>query len=190
MDRGPLDERRNTLEDEFFRKHSAEVTARLRSTHQRAAARQAMAGSSGISDEAVLDRLIDEGLTPASVAAVALAPLVAVAWADRKLEEKERQAVLAEAAKSGLTADTAGYELLESWLREAPPPSLLAAWREYAGALASSMDANARRELREALVGRAKAVATAAGGGFAGFGSKVSDAEQAVLRSVEDALAD
>lgn len=99
-----------------------------------------MAASSGITDEAVLDRLIDEGLTPASIAAVALAPLVAVAWADRKLEEKERKVVLEEAEKSGIRAGAAEYDLLSrTWLLTPPPPSLLAAWREYAQALAGSM---------------------------------------------------
>ena len=189
MGRDNPDDRKSTLEEEFFRKQNAEVIARLRATQDREQARKAMAATSGISDTAVLDRLIDQGLTPASVAAVALIPLVAVAWADRNVEEKERRAVLDEAAKSGLTADMAGYALLEGWLREAPPPSLLATWTEYARALASNMEAGDRRQFRDTLLARAKAVATAAGGGFAGIGSKVSDAEQAVLRSVEEALA-
>lgn len=189
MDRGPLEERKNILEEEFFRKQNAEVIARLRAAQERAQTREAMAATSGITDAAVLDRLIDQGLNPASVAAVALVPLVAVAWADRKLEEKERRAVLDEAASLGLTADMAGYELLDGWLRQAPPPSLLATWAEYARALASNMEAGDRREFRDTLLARAKAVATAAGGGFAGLGAKVSDAEQAVLRSVEEALA-
>ena len=189
MERGPLDERKNALEEEFFRKHNAETTTRLRATQARTQARDAMAATSGINDAAILDRLIDQGLNPASVAAVALVPLVAVAWADGKLEEKERRAVLEGAASSGLTADMAGYELLDSWLREAPPPSLMAAWVDYARALASNMEPDDRREFRETLLTRAKAVATAVGGGFAGLGSKVSDAEHAVLQSVEGALA-
>lgn len=189
MGRGPLEERKNTLEEEFFRKQNAEVIARLRATQEREHAREAMAKTSGITDAAVLDRLIDQGLNPASIAAVALVPLVAIAWADRKVEDKERRAVLDEAASSGLTADMAGYELLDNWLREAPPPALLATWAEYARALASNMEAGDRRNFRDTLLARAKAVATAAGGGFGGLVSKVSDAEQAVLRAVEEALA-
>ncbi|MBA4179918.1 MAG: hypothetical protein C0506_04950 [Anaerolinea sp.] len=189
MEQNPLEERKNTLEEEFFRKQNAEAIARLRTTQDRAQAREAMAATSGISDGAVLDRLIDQGLNPASLAAVALVPLVAVAWADRKIEEKERRAVLEVAASSGLTSDMPGYELLDSWLRQAPPPSLLATWADYARALAASMEAGDRRDFRNTLLARAKTVATAAGGGFAGRGSKVSGAEEAVLRSVEEALA-
>lgn len=190
MGREHPDDRKSTLEEEFFRKQNDEVIARLRATKDQAQTREAMAAASGITDAAVLDRLIDQGLNPASVAAMALAPLVAVAWADRNVEEKERRAVLAEAAKSGLTADMAAYELLDGWLRQPPPPSLLTTWVEYARALAANMDAGDRRHFRDTLLARAKAVATAAGGGFAGIGSKVSDAEQAILRSVEEALAD
>ena len=189
MGKGPLDDRKNALEEEFFRKENAAVIARLRATQERGQQREAMAAASGITDEAVLDRLIDQGLNAASSAAVALVPLVAVAWADRKLDESERRAVLAEAASSGLGAGTAGYELLEGWLRQAPPPSLLATWVEYAQALASNMEAGDRQTFRDTLLTRAKAVATAAGGGFAGLGSKVSGAEQAVLRTIEEALA-
>lgn len=189
MDGNSLEDRKNTLEEEFFRKQNAAVIAKLRATQERTQAREAIAATSGITDPATLDRLIDQGLTAASVAAVALVPLVAVAWADRKVEEKERRAVLDEAAKSGLTAGTAGYDLLDGWLRAAPPASLLDTWADYTGALAASMEPGDRREFRETLLARAKAVATAAGGGIAGLGSKVSDAEQRVLRSVEDVLA-
>ena len=154
MDRGPLDERKNTLEEEFFRKQNAEVTARLRATHERT---QAHAASSGITDAAVLDRLLEQGLSPASIAAVALVPLVAIAWADRKIEEKERRAVLDEAAKSGLTADMPGYDMLDGWLRQAPPPSLLATWVDYAQGLASNMSAEDRLAFRTTLLARAKA---------------------------------
>ncbi|MFN0146125.1 MAG: hypothetical protein ACKVT1_06410 [Dehalococcoidia bacterium] len=189
MDKGPLDERKNALEEEFFRKENAAVIARLRATQERGQQREAMAATTGISDPTVLDRLIDQGLSAASSAAVGLVPLVAVAWADGKLEENERKAVLAESANSGLAAGTPGYELLEGWLGQAPPPSLLATWAEYARALASNMEAGDRRTFGDTLLTRAKAVATAAGGGFAGLGSKVSGAEQTVLKTIEETLA-
>ena len=184
----PLGERRKSLEEEFFRKQNAELVERLRTERERGATRELMATASGISDTAVLDRLIDQGMTPATLAALALAPLVAVAWADRKLEEKERKAVLTEAAASGVTAGTAGHELLESWLNEQPPPALMSTWTEYATAFASSLGDDQRREFREALVARATAVGNAAGGGFAGMGSKLSPAEQSVLTQIESAL--
>jgi hypothetical protein len=182
-----FEERGNALEEEFFRKHNAELLARLRESKSKDEARELMAAASGIRNEAVLDQLIAHGMSPATVAALALAPLVAVAWADRKLEEKERRAVLAEAAEAGVSEGSPGFELLQSWLNQAPPPALLTTWSDYARELAGGLDGEQRREFRETLVRRARGVATAAGG-FAGVGSKVSGAEQEVLDTIESAL--
>ena len=190
MDHNSLKDRENALEEEFFRRQNAETVERMRAAREQTDLHAAMAAASGISDKPLLDRLIAQGLTPASLVALALAPLVAVAWADRKLEDKERHAVLEEAGKAGLTSSTPGYEILEGWLHDAPPSSLMDTWAEYAQNLSSSMEAGDRTRFREALLGRARAVATAAGGGFAGLGSKVSDAEAAILQRVEVALAD
>ena len=186
----PLGERRKSLEEEFFARQNAELVGKLRVERERAETRALMAEASGIDDADALDRLIDQGVTPATVAALSLAPLVAVAWADRKLEDKERRAVLDGAAAAGVQVGTAAYELLEGWLNQPPPPSLMQTWSDYTRAIASGLTAEQRRELRETLVGRARKVGEAAGGGFAGMGSKLSDAEQATLRDIEAALAD
>lgn len=184
----PLGERRKSLEEEFFRKQNQELVTRLRADRERGETRDLMAAASGIHDIAVLDRLLEQGMTPAALAALALAPLVAVAWADRKLEDKERKAVLDEAAASGVTPGTPGHELLQTWLREPPPPSLMATWSDYASAVAAELTPEQRREFRESLLARTRKVGEAAGGGFAGRGSKLSAAEQEMLRRVEAAL--
>ncbi len=189
MDRDSMQERKNTLEEEFFRKQNAEAMARLRSTQGKSQTHAEMTAASGITDPEILDRMIAQGITPATLTAVSLAPLVAVAWADRKLEDKERNAVLEEAGKAGISSGTPGYEILEGWLREAPAATLLDTWASYARGLAESMEPSDRQKFRDSLMARSKAVATAAGGGFAGLGSKVSDAEQAILDKVEAALA-
>ena len=186
----PLGERRKSLEEEFFRKQNADLVARLRAERERGETRDLMAAASGIKDAAVLDRLLDQGMSPAAVAALALAPLVAVAWADHKLEDKERKAVLAEAESAGVTPGTPGHDLLQGWLTEEPPPSLMATWSDYASAMAAAFTPDQRREFREALIARATAVGNAAGGGFAGIGSKLSSTEQSTLKRIETALAD
>lgn len=189
MDHDSMRERENALEEEFFRKQNAEALARLRSAQSTASARADMSAATGISDPEILDRMLAQGLTPATLTAVSLAPLVAVAWADRKLDDRERLAVLEEATRAGLAPETPGYEILEGWLREAPGATLLDTWAAYARGLAASMEPIDRQKFQESLLARAKAVANAAGGGFAGLGSKVSDAEKKVLDQVEAALA-
>jgi len=51
-----------------------------------------------------LDSLIASGISPDTIAAVSLIPLVAVAWADKKLEAKERDAILNAATEAGISA--------------------------------------------------------------------------------------
>jgi hypothetical protein len=184
-----MEERGNSLEEEFFRKQNAELLEKMRAQSEADATRQALAEATGISDAAVLDRLAADGLTGASATALSLAPLVAVAWADRKLEEKERSAVLKGAEEAGVAAGTPAHDLLEDWFAEEPPRSLMDTWSDYATALAASLGPADRDALRDRLVARATAVANAAGGGFAGLGSKMSDSEQAVISRVRAAFA-
>ena len=188
MDDGQLRERGNALEEEFFRKRDSELVERLRVAKAETEIRQQMAAAVGIDDPALIDQLLAHGVTPATLAAVSLAPLVLVAWADRSLEDKERKAVLEEAAKSGVDAGSPEFGLLESWLNERPAETLVMAWASYARGVSESLDAVRRQELRDSIVSRARAVASAAGG-FAGL-NKVSAAEQAVLDRIEAALKD
>lgn len=181
-----LRDRGNSLEEEFFRKQNAEMVERLRSAQSIEDARSQMAAVSGVQDPALIDRLLEHGVTPATFAALALVPLVAVAWADRRLEDKEKKAILQEAASSGLQTESAEYALLEGWLAEQPSPSLIETWAAYARTMSEMLDGEQRREFRSALVGRANAVANAAGG-FAGRGKK-SPEEQRVLDGIESAL--
>ncbi|MCK9519029.1 MAG: hypothetical protein M0R74_08435 [Dehalococcoidia bacterium] len=186
QDDRPLRDRGRTLEEEFFRKQNEELVARLRTTEARDQAREHLAAATGISDKTVIDSLLDQGVTHATVAALALAPLVAVAWADRRLEEKERRAVLQEAASAGVSAGTPEHELLESWLNQQPPPSLMSTWSSYVREVAQNLEPAQRKEFRDTLLQRCRAIANAAGG-FAGLG-RLSPEEQTVIRQVEKAL--
>ena len=181
-----LRERGNSLEEEFFRKQNAELLERLRSTQAKDEARSQMVAASGVEDPALIDQLLGHGVTPATFAAFTLAPLIAVAWADRRLEDKEKNAVMQEAASFGLRTGSAEHDLLEDWLESEPPASLMVTWSGYARAIAETFSVDQRREFREALLRRANAVANAAGG-FAGRGKK-SPEEQRILDSIESAL--
>jgi len=56
--------------------------------------------------------------------------------------------------------------------------SILTAWQAYVQALVATLDVEAREALQTELLGWARAVAAAAGG-ILGFGSRISQAEQA-----------
>lgn len=186
MDDRQLEERGNRLEEEFFRKQNAAMLDKMRESRAAEEERAQMVAAIGVDDPALIDQLQAHGVTSATLAAVSLAPLVLVAWADRTLEDKEREAVLKEAGKNGLAPGTAGYELLEGWLNEKPDLSLLTTWSNYARAVTDSLEGVQRDEFRNSILDRSRAIANAAGG-FAGMG-KVSDREKDVLRQIEAAL--
>ena len=54
-----------------------------------------------VADDAVLEKLANFGMDASTLAALSLAPLVLVAWADGEVDAKERDAVLAAAAEVG-----------------------------------------------------------------------------------------
>ena len=182
-----LRERRRALEEAFFAKENEELLERLRRADAAQSRKAALAAASGIADDAVLERLAALGLGADTLAALALVPLVAVAWADGGIDDKERSAVLAAAEEAGIGRQAASRELLARWLREPPPRELLAAWTDYTRAVSATLDDAARQALRADLLGRARRVAEAAGG-FLGLGRRVSANEETVLRRLEDAF--
>jgi tellurite resistance protein len=175
------------LEDAFFAKQDAELRRRLQETESVRMMKEALRAASGITDDAVLDQLIALGLHSETVAALALIPLVEVAWADGNIDATERQAILSAAQGAGLAEHNTSYQLLENWMTNRPDPTLLSAWKHYVGALAASLSAEAKDALRQDLLERARTVAEAAGG-FLGFGNKISPAEQAKLTELEQAF--
>lgn len=183
-----LGERRKGLEDEFFSRQSAELRERLRDKEQATARRQALSEASGITDDAVLDHLLALEVSAETIAAFALVPLVAVAWADGELDPKEREAVLAATRDvTGCAPDSEVYRLVEGWLTREPERALTDAWQAYTAAMVADLGSEARERLKAQVLGRARRVAEAAGG-FMSLGSKISKSEEAVLADIERAF--
>jgi hypothetical protein len=84
--------------------------------------------------------------------------------------------------------DSPAGQLIQSWLASTPPASLLQAWRAYMADLYKQLSAADRASLRDSVLNRARAVAEAAGG-FLGLGTKISPAEEEVLRTLEGVFA-
>lgn len=187
MSHESLDDRRRALEEAFFAKQDALLRKKLAEPAELRARKDAYSAVSGITDEAVLDALAKLDVTPETLAALALVPLVAVAWADGSIDAKERAAVLRAAGESGLAAGAPGHAMLESWLQAAPPAALVESWKGYIAAITAGMDHAARRALQAPVMDRAKQVALAAGG-FLGIGLKMSDAEEKVLNDLARAF--
>ncbi len=183
-----VDATARTLGDTFYQ---GEEAGALRPELQAAEGRmrQELAEGTGIHDTALLDRLVALGIRAETLAALTLVPLVEVAWADGHMDAKERDAILAGAESTGIGRESLSYALLRIWTHDRPPSELFDVWSQFVTALAAELQGGERAAFREKILGRARAVAEAAGG-FLGLGSRVSASEEATLTRLDAALGD
>ena len=181
-----LEDRGRALENQFFEKDDQQKLAAMKRTLDSQGTRDELRKASGMSDEAVLDKLVALGLRANTIAALSLVPLIEVAWADGKIQDNERTAILQGAHGKHLEAGTPGYELLQVWLTKPPQDELFVAWEAYIKALIAQLNDEQNRLLKNQIIGFAKMVAASAGG-LLGFG-KVSASEEKVLHRIENAF--
>jgi hypothetical protein len=182
-----LDQSRRALEEAFFAEHNELLRQRLIEADRVNTRKAALTAASGITDEAVLARIMALEIGPETLAALALVPLLLVAWADGALDEGEQQAVLKAAANARIRRGTPAHELLAGWLQRPPPAALFETWSAYIGAVTATLDGPRRAELRTQILGAVRLVAEASGG-FFGLGRRISAAEVAVLAKLEAAF--
>lgn len=178
-----LDHRRAGLEEAFFARHNEELRQRMLQSDAAALNRQALMATTGITDEAALDRLSALRIGTGTLAALTLVPMVLVAWADGAISAEEERAILAGAVQAGLSPGSPGLELLEAWLRARPEPALFQAWQDYVSALTASVEPAERQALEASVLAQAHKVA-AATGSFLGLTSPISSTENAVLKDL------
>jgi len=182
-----LEERGRALENQFFEKENQKKLEAMRARESAQSTREELRKASGMTDDAVLDKLLALGLKTNTIAALSLVPLIEVAWADGEIQDNERNAILQGAHGKGLEQGSDGYELLQSWLRKRPAPTLVEAWEAYIKALTSQLNDEQNKLLKNQIVGFAKMVAASAGG-FLGIG-KVSSEEEKILARIDAAFA-
>jgi len=178
--------RQKSLEDSFFSETDSRLMLNLKEELKREQQREQLCVSCGIKDRSVIDCMVETGIDVEHIAALALAPLVLVAWADGVMQVSERDAILKAAHDDGLEAGNVARQLLESWLQSPPPETLKAAWMGYVHEVAKKMPPPARAAFKNELMGRARNVAKVCGG-VLGIGS-VSSAEKQMLDELETAF--
>ena len=182
-----LHSRGESMADSFFKQRDQELMAKLREEVSNEQCQLALKAASGIEDETVLQELVENGITPETLTAVSLIPLVTVAWSDRQMADAEKTAILKAANDVGVTSESAAYSVVESWLQSRPEDELLAAWKHYIATVKSKLDPAATSQLKHSVVTRSTEVAKAAGG-YLGLGSKISAVEQAVIDDLTSAF--
>ncbi len=189
MSNDPLHERGKALEDRFFQERDRKLLENLRREYQVRTTKEALSAASGITDDVVLDDLIASQITAETLTAISIVPLVAVAWADEKMEPREIDAVLKAAHDAGIERGTTSHEIVRSWLATKPGDELLQTWKDYISSLKSTLSNLALEQLKSSVLKRARSVAESAGG-FLGFGNKVSAVEQKVLDDLESVFSE
>jgi len=182
-----LGDRKKALEESFFARENAKLLDRVRAERETHEIREALAKISGIENEEILAKLCALGINADTWTAVSIAPLVEIAWADGKIDETERQAVLAGAAANGIVSGSPGYRVLENWLAHRPDGRLLEVWGAFIVGLCAELGASEREALKQQVLGRARSIAEATGG-FLGLGNRVSTEEEIILAELAKAF--
>jgi len=171
------------LEDSFFAKENERILQELRSVKAREEKKKEFREYLNIDSEEIIDALVDLEVEPETLIAFSLVPLVEVAWADGAIQPKERDAIIKAAIERGVEDGSPTCTLLRNWLQTKPDVMLLEVWKAYMKELKASLGERAREHLKSGTMGRARAVAEAAGG-FLGVAS-ISAAEKKMLEELE-----
>ena len=172
--------------ERVFHRVDQQLLQKLREQAKLKADEKALAAATGIEDQQTLDELIAVGVRVDTLHAFRMFPAIYIAWCDRVLDTKERDAILSAVDQVGFRADTPAYHLIGAWLKQRPGPELLAAWKDYVASLAEILSSNALENLRTETLGTAHRVAEAAGG-LLGIMS-VSANEKEALQELEAAF--
>lgn len=181
-----LASRARAMEDVFFAKQDALLIEKKKQLAKMEHTRKALAEVSGITDEKILQKLVDLEVSPEVLASLSVIPLVEMAWADGEVQAEEKKAVLEGAVECRISKGSVNHQLLEEWLTRRPPAKLLTAWIHYVAGLCELLSDDERANLKEDLLKRTRAVAESAGG-FMGL-MKISLGEQSMLEKLDKAF--
>ena len=159
-----LKDREQALEDEYFWRKDRELIAKLREQGRQAKARAELKKRLAVADEALPADLQTAGFTPDNLALLHLVPLVDVAWADGGIADRERQLILALAARRGVAEDTPAYAQLVGWLDRWPGRRFFQTAYSGIRAMLAQEDPQARAAGERDLIEWSTKIAEATGG--------------------------
>ncbi|HLG53834.1 MAG TPA: hypothetical protein VI485_00800 [Vicinamibacterales bacterium] len=175
-------ERGRALENEYFKNKDRELIERMRKA---AAAKQAhsdLSRTSGLTDPALVQDLLDLGFTPDTISLLPLLPVLEIAWAEGGITAAERDLIVRLARSRGITENSAADRQLTEWMATRPDARVFErAGRLIAATLASTGQETATLSVDD-LVQYCEKIA-AASGGILGLG-KISPEERALLSRI------
>jgi hypothetical protein len=181
-----LDKPKRSLEDMFFYEQDRRIIEQRKKLQQLKETKENLAKVSGIQDDDLLEKLVALDIRPETIATLIGIPLIEVAWADGKMDEKERRKLFEYAEKSGLRKKGLDPKIMSIWLKKRPDPALLDAWIKYMQTLCKQLSDAERNSFRDELIKDAQSIAKAAGG-ILGYNA-ISAEEKAMLEKLESAF--
>jgi hypothetical protein len=184
-------DRERSEEERYIRDHDAKLIEKLREKARLEEIVKALAESLQVGDPELLDRARALGITLETGPAFLLAPLVQVAWAEGKVTDREREAVLRLAAARGVEAGSAAHAQLVEWLRNRPSDALFDTALETIRAGLSRLPPAEREERAAQIVAACREISEASGGGLPralGLATGTSGEETSVLERITAAL--
>lgn len=179
--------RRKQLEEEYFRTKDVQLVDKLKKVFHQKLDKETIRATTGITDERVLNNLVELNLSGETMAAFKLYPLIEMAWADGEVDEREIHAVLAAAEQHGIPRGSGPYVMLENALKHRLRPDARKAWYRLAEELRKVLNPQELATFRNDLLEYARKIA-AASGGLLNLAFTVSANEQKVLDAIERAL--
>src|SRR5262245_52732184 len=112
MDKKSMFELRGrAFEAEYFSRKETQLIDRLKAVFHKKIDKESIRAATGVTNEELLDRLVELNLDGELMAAFNLLPIIEVAWADGPTDEKVVRAVLSAAEQHGLRRDGKAHAL-------------------------------------------------------------------------------
>lgn len=174
-----------STEEEYFHRKERELIEQMRASAEEAEQRKALAEATHVSDEGVLNTMLDLGFDRETVMLLHLVPLVQVAWSEDLVTDKERKKIYALAKLRSVVPGHPAFSILENWLDERPRPEWFAKVDRIIGSVLAALPEDKRAAAEQDLVAQCTEVASVSGG-FLGLVGAVSDIERNMIRTIMD----
>ena len=144
-----------------------------------------LAGETGIADALLLEELLRYDIKPGLIRALEVSPLFFMAWADGDMDVGEDQFIHDHLRRLELPITGASYRQVCHWFNVPPAQEYLAAWQIFMRGKLLTLSPADRKATHHELLRLVKNLAHCSGG-FLGLGPKISGAEHAMLRTLEN----
>ena len=181
-----LDDRRRSLEEDYFRRKDRELVEKMRNAAAADRAQSEMSAKTGLNDPALLKELDTLGFTPETISVLPLVPIVEMAWAEGGITPAERTLLVKLARDRGIAEGSPADRQLSELMARQPSPDVFARATRLIRAMLDTGSSEGGTMSAEDLIKYSESIA-AASGGILGIG-RISAEERATLARIVTAL--